>query len=170
MRARLTALVVAIAGCGSAQPAETTTATSEAPPETLTADQVLSFEAAAPPPVAPGGEGEIVTTIRVAATYHVMSDRPSKPNYIATRVTASAEGVELGEPSYPPAIPFQLWDETIETFEGTFEVRVPFRVPPDAAAGDRVARLTIEYQACTTGSCLFPANKEASVPIVVTSR
>jgi hypothetical protein len=106
-----------------------------------------------------GAHGELVVTLRIAPGFHVVSERPSRPSYIATRVsidTASALAVIFGEPVYPPATIYPVDGEPLAVFEGNVEVRVPFDVEPGAPPGPRQIRGSVRYQACTAGECLFP--------------
>ncbi len=100
----------------------------------------------------PTGRCGVVVTMRIAPGYHVMSDRPSAPNYMATRV--AVEG--YAAPEYPPAVPFELAGTSIATFQGTTSVFVPCAgSAPPPVGGDAVVR----YQACTRSRCLFPVTR-----------
>jgi peroxiredoxin len=99
----------------------------------------------------PAGRCGVVLTMRIAPGYHVMSDRPSAPEYIATRV--AVEG--YGAPEYPPAVPFELAGTSIATFQGTTRVFLPCAGAAPPPIGDAVVR----YQACTRSRCLFPVTR-----------
>jgi thiol-disulfide isomerase/thioredoxin len=109
---------------------------------------------------------DVVVTLRVLPGYHIMSDQPSQPNYIPTRVRLDrGDDVELGPPAYPRATPFALSDRSIATFTGDVEIRVPFRVREGGAAAVRTLSGTVSYQACTATRCLFPEKRSISVAL-----
>jgi thiol-disulfide isomerase/thioredoxin len=108
--------------------------------------------------ISPGAHGEIAVSMRIAPGYHTMSDRPSKPEYIATKITVSeASGLTFGAATWPPATSFDLGTESIATFEHEVIGRVPVDVAANAERGSRTVRGTLRYQACTRASCLAPA-------------
>jgi peroxiredoxin len=122
----------------------------EAPPPVLTPEDVARVTLAT-------RGSSVLVGLRIAPGYHVMSDRPTAPNYIATRVEVSAPGLELGEPRFPRAEPYAIGDGTsIATFQGDVEVDVPCRAIP---AGATPVTATVRYQACTESRCLFPTTR-----------
>ena len=117
-----------------------------------------------------GESVDVVVRLDVAAGYHVMSDRPSEPTYIPTRVEIEPSpdvSVGVGGARYPAAVPYALGDRTIATFQGAVEVRVPIDVGRGAATGPRRLRGAVRYQACTASRCLFPVRRTFDVPVVV---
>jgi thiol-disulfide isomerase/thioredoxin len=118
--------------------------------------------------VAAGDRVKLAVRLDVASGYHVMSDRPSAPTYVPTRVVVEgAPGVGVGAPAYPAPSSFAVADRTIATFAGGVEVQVPIDVAPDAAPGPRRLRVTVRYQACTASRCLFPATRSFDATLVV---
>jgi peroxiredoxin len=121
------------------------------------AGQVVSVSAQ-PGAAAAGAHGQLAITMRIAPGYHTMSDRPSKPNYIATKIAiGEAHDLAFGETAWPPAVSFDLGGESISTFQQEAVARVPFDVAAGAGPGARPIRGTVHYQACTRASCLAPA-------------
>jgi len=144
-----------LAGCAHASAPK-----AEEPGATLAPDRVVQAEVASPANAAPDSHGELRVALRIAAGYHVMSDKPSNPLYIATRVRfEDADGVRFDAANYPPPQAFDLGDERITTFEGELTVIVPFSVTADAQAGARELQGLLEYQSCTRTSCLFPIKR-----------
>lgn len=129
--------------------------------------EVVTIAVSDPGPVVVGDRGELRVTLSIASGYHLMSNPPSKPNYIPTTLQLEAEGIQFGTPVFPPFTRFQLWDEVIDTLQGDATVGVPFQVSSDAAAGTRAVNCKVEYQACTEGSCLFPFTQVVSFSIQV---
>jgi peroxiredoxin len=131
-------------------------------PATSPAGNVVSLELRTVPRsgTAAGGHGEIVVRLRVASGYHLMSDRPSAPEYVATRIDLDrAEGLTWSAPKYPPPTAFALADKVIDTFEGDIEVRLPFDAKASKTPRKRTVRGALRYQACTKTSCLFPVKR-----------
>jgi thiol-disulfide isomerase/thioredoxin len=120
------------------------------------------------PDVAPGGDAEVAVTLDIAAGYHVMSNRPSEPSYIATVVSFdSAEGVSAGEAAYPAASTFHFDGRAITTFRGTTRIDVPVRVDASAKPGAHVLGGHVRYQACTATGCLFPITRTLETKVHV---
>ncbi|MDP9000007.1 MAG: redoxin domain-containing protein, partial [Myxococcota bacterium] len=129
-----------------------------AEPPTLAPDKIVSVAAGDAAIARPGGTGEVIIALSIAPFYHLMSDRPSAPEYIPTRVRLEdVDGVAFGEATYPAPVPFKLANHAIATFQGAVEVRIPFQVAAGAAPGDRKVKAALRYQACTATRCLFPA-------------
>src|SRR5450432_975360 len=96
-------------------------------------------------PSSPRARGQAVLG-SIAPGYHVMSDRPSDPSYIATRVHFEDSGrVSWKEPRYPPSVSIQLDQTSIATFQGETMVSIPFVVATDT--GDASGRFdgTVRY-------------------------
>ena len=106
---------------------------------------------------ATGSGGELTVHVHIASDFHVMSNAPSKPNYVATVVELSGPpGVTFDKPRYPAPTSFRLSDTEISTFRGDFDVVVPFTVAASVHAGAQEIHGTLHYQACTESRCLFP--------------
>jgi thiol-disulfide isomerase/thioredoxin len=106
---------------------------------------------------AAGSGGELAVHIRIASDFHVMSNAPSKPTYVATVVELSGpSGVTFDKPRYPAAVSYRLSDTEISTFRGDFDVMVPFTVAASVPAGAQEIHGKVHYQACTESRCLFP--------------
>jgi peroxiredoxin len=120
-------------------------------------DTPLRVSTVAPPPMTPGSDAELVVHVDIAPGYHVMSDHPTRPSYIATDVRIDApDGVTIGLRRYPAPVDFSLGERSIPTFEGKIDVTVPLHAEAAAAPGERVVRGSLRYQACTRGLCLLP--------------
>jgi peroxiredoxin len=138
--------------------------------ERLVPQPVVGVDAA-PRTVAAGDHPELDVRLDIAPGYHVMSDRPSEPTYVATRVVVDgAPGVGVGEARYPAPGSFALADRTIATFTGAVDVRLPLDVAPDARPGARRLRGSVRYQACTPTRCLFPVSRAFDVNVAVVTR
>ncbi len=117
----------------------------------------LQVTTSEPPTMAPDSEAALLVHLAVAPGYHVMSDRPSRPNYVATEVgVEEVDGVSVGPSQYPSPVDFDLGERRIATFEGQVDVTVPLHAELEAGPGERIARGHVRYQACTRGLCLMP--------------
>lgn len=140
------------------------------PADVLPPERVVAVDA---PPIelSPGARGEVKVTLAIADGYHVMSNAPSKPNYVATRVALDpSEGLALGAPSYPSPSQLALAGEPIATFARSLEVTVPIELADGASPGDRELRGTVRYQACTSTRCLFPTTQPFRTTLRVRAR
>ncbi len=124
---------------------------------------MVHVQAEAPAPLVPGTEGgEAVVKFSILPGFQIMSDRPSKPNYIATAITfdgANPSDVTTGVPSYPPPTAFTMGDESIRTFQGSGTIRAGVEAAKGAKAGDRTLKGALRYQSCTQRDCLFPRSE-----------
>jgi hypothetical protein len=108
-------------------------------------------------------------TLHIAPGYHIMSDQPSAPNFIATRVLFESREIELEPAMYPPAVPYTFGARTIATFRG--DTAVVARCAASSGAGSRSSAgfasvdVALRYQACTESSCLFPVTLHFSTRI-----
>jgi len=129
------------------------------PPESVVAVSL------APAPVECG----VRITLRIAPGYHVMSNRPSAPNFIATSVTLASNDVQFEPASYPPAVPYRLAERAIATFRGDTEIlahcAAGSRVVPGTRDDSAAVDVVLRYQACTESSCLFPVTRHLSTRI-----
>jgi peroxiredoxin len=112
------------------------------------------------------GDGEVLVTLGVRAGYHIMSNEPSEPSYVATRIRFDADDdVELGPAVFPPASQLALDQRSIAVFSGAVRVTVPYRLRAGRPATARALHGTVSYQACTTGRCLFPVTRPITVSL-----
>ena len=146
-------------------------ATTTGDPWLLAPERVVTLGVGVPPGVEAGGAGDVRVAVKIAVGYHVMSDRPSDRLYIATQVRFDdGQDVSWGPARYPEAVPFQLADKAISTFQGEAAVSVPFRIAAGAPPGTRKLTGTIRYQACTEASCLFPVTRPIEATLAVSGR
>jgi peroxiredoxin len=123
----------------------------DAPPRALAPEDIVRVTLA-PDPV----HGAIAIRLRIAPGYHIMSDRPSAPEYIPTRVELSAPDLDVGEARYPAPVAFDVGERSIATFQGDTVIVVPVTAQAGAA---RNVTARIRYQACTATRCLFPTTR-----------
>jgi peroxiredoxin len=142
-----------------------------ADPPLLPPEQVVSIDLAAPQRVSAGERGEVRVTLTISGGYHVMSDRPSDPTFIATRVDFDVvDGMTWGPPRYPAPVGFAVDARTISTFQGQAEIQIPFSVAAGAVPARRTLTGRLRYQACTRASCLFPVTRPIALEMDVGDR
>jgi len=131
---------------------------SAAPPQLLSPEQSVAVSLAPLEPAACG----VKVSLDVAPGYHIMSDQPSEPQFIATRVLLESRDVAFAPSRYPRALPFAALGKTLSTFQGKSAVSVPCQVGGSAPTSPTRVEATVRYQACTTTSCLFPVTRHFS--------
>jgi DsbC/DsbD-like thiol-disulfide interchange protein len=158
-------LALGVVGCAHGRAASAATADE---PAALAPEAVVQFKTPDAVRAVAGDAVDVAISLRIAAGYHVMSDRPSNALYIPTKLHFDSTGpFTWGDASYPPPRSFRLSDETITTFEGELTVHVPLHVASDAKPGTYLAQGTLGYQSCTVANCLFPVQRSVSVPVQV---
>jgi thiol:disulfide interchange protein DsbD len=123
---------------------------------------------AAPVTLAPGGQGLAVVRVTVREGWHVNADPPSLDYLIPTVLELSpAAGLRPERVGYPPArrVKFGFEEQPLAVYDGTFELRVPLRADPDAAAGARTLAGTLRFQSCNDQVCLAPAEVPVSIAV-----
>ena len=104
---------------------------------------------------------DVIIELRIAPGYHIMSDRPSEPTYIPTRVDLTVDGAMVSPVVYPQPTAYEIDGRSIATFQGDAKIVAPcIRHPSEA---DSLVEATITYQACTKSTCLFPVHRRVSV-------
>jgi peroxiredoxin len=113
-----------------------------------------------------GATGDLVVRAKIRDGFHVMSDQPSKPEYVATKLALEPlAGVTYGAPTWPAPTMFGVAGDSIRTFVGTIEVHVPVTVDALSKPAPRTMHGKLHYQACTKSSCVFPRDEPFEVTI-----
>ncbi len=120
--------------------------------------------------LAPGANTSLIVTAQILPGWHINSDQPLDPAYIATRLSVRApQGIAAGAISYPASQTVRFGfsrGEKLSVFSGNVSFRVPLIVAttyapqPGAALG-----VTLAYQACNDLECLPPTKVEYTEPI-----
>jgi thiol-disulfide isomerase/thioredoxin len=127
------------------------------PPVTQANPVRVSIEA--PHEVEQGSRTELAIVLDIQDGFHVMSNHPSRPEYIATAVTLDQvhpASLKVGDAVYPDGVPFSLAGEEISTFRGHVVVHVPLEAPAGVEPGKYALDGSVHYQSCSATSCLFP--------------
>lgn len=113
--------------------------------------------------VRPGDELELAVVLEVQDGHHIQSHRPITEGLIATELwTVPIEGVQLGEPIFPPASVRELpLLGKVTEHHGRVVVRVPVEADEDLAGEAITFRGLLTYQACSEqGQCFPPVHVE----------
>ncbi len=118
----------------------------------------------------PGAQVTAIVHVKVDAGYHVQSNKPSEPQYIATVVTVKTPaGVKAGTIQYPEgkSHPLPGLAKPLSVYEGDFTISIPLAIKADATLPLTV-KATLGYQACQESSCYAPQklNFDIDLPAV----
>ena len=92
---------------------------------------------------------------------------PIPDGYVKTEVHATGtEGLEFGEPEFPPTKPFRIEgiDDEFHTFDGKVEIVVPV-VSTIREAGTAEIVLTVRFQACNDAMCYLPRTEKLTIEL-----
>jgi hypothetical protein len=170
----LLGLPLAFASCGGAEPnangvaAATPAPTPSAPvpaqqqqPVTATVEEV-KLDA--------GGTGEARVRLDIAQGFHTHANPATDKFYIATALTAEAQGgITPGTPVYPPGVQRTLGFEKkpLSLYEGTVVIKLPLRADKTAAKGRHTLRARLRVQHCDDAVCFPPRDIDAPIPVVI---
>lgn len=107
------------------------------------------------------GSGRVVTTVTVAAGYHVNAHQPTEEFLIPTVLTLRADGVAFDEPTYPKPVERRFafaGDKPLLVYDGAFDVVAAARPMPASPV-----EVTLRYQACDDERCLPPTTARATI-------
>ena len=112
-----------------------------------------------------GGNLATAPTLHVNATilpgWHINSDKPTSPDYIATKLSIVApQSLAVKDVRYPPAqmiAPEFSMGEKLSVFTGAVTFDAPLEQKTKPSPGQALAfNLSLDYQACNDRQCLRP--------------
>lgn len=118
----------------------------------------------------PGKSTTIGIEVNVKEGYHIQADKVNDKSLIpVTLEIISPKGISTGRPVFPSYKLFRLegTEDNLNVFDGRFEIKVSVKAPAGAAAGKRILKAKLRYQACNARTCLFPRNIEFEIPVLV---
>ena len=168
-------LTCVCAGCTRRSNGGIGSSTGGFPPSSTTPSQVSSSAEVVKVTTDPvhsslGSSVQAVVRLAIASGYHVNANPATYSYLIATKVTTgNSEGISAGAPTYPPSTKqkFEFAAEPLAVYEGEIEVKLPLKIDPHAAAGERSLPVAVRVQACDTEKCFPPATINAAIPIEV---
>ncbi len=135
------------------------------------ADPVTITISGDPVSIPAGGSRSVSLMVDIAAPWHINSHVPNDPTLIASKVTASADGLTLSRVDFPVPhdVVFGFSDQPVSVFQGKFEVRLRLTADAKAAPGPQKLTVTLLYQACDDQTCLAPKRITAVTEVTVTA-
>ena len=120
--------------------------------------------------VRPGEALKLAVKVSLAGEFHVNSHVPSTEYLIPTTFELVApEGLVTADWSFPKGQvrKFSFSDIPLSIYEGTFVIHGSLKATQNSAPGEKEARGTLKYQACTSQRCYPPRKVEASLLVRV---
>ena len=108
---------------------------------------------------------EIVLTGEISGDWHIYDLGPYTDGPIATSVVVAGEGVKAVDAPYIKSEVHKAYDENFGMEIGTCESGVQVAQKVEVTGNAPVAKLTIEWQTCSTGSCLPPTDEVITVKL-----
>ena len=108
---------------------------------------------------------EIVLTGEISGDWHIYDLGPYTDGPIATSVVVAGEGVKAVDAPYIKTAVHKAYDENFGMEIGTCESGVQVAQKVEVTGEAPVAKLTIEWQTCSTGSCLPPTDEVITVKL-----
>ncbi len=123
-------------------------------------EQVVSITGGALAPVA-RGKAVLRVDAAILPGWHINSDQPSSPDYIATHLSIKgAPELKVGAIQYPPAetiAPEFSMGEKLSVFTGKVSFKAEVSSTAELEPGRKAAfDLSLDYQACNERQCLRP--------------
>ena len=113
-----------------------------------------------------GNVYEIVLTGSIDGDWHIYDLGPYTDGPIATSLTVSGEGIKVVGETYLKTEAHKAYDEAFGMEIGTCDSGVEIAQQVEVLSADATkAIVTIEWQTCSTGSCLPPTDEEIVVKL-----
>jgi DsbC/DsbD-like thiol-disulfide interchange protein len=106
----------------------------------------------------PGGKVSAVIKVKLETGYHVHSNKPSEPQFIATVLSVeSAAGVRVGTVAYPPGKSEKVegLEKPLSVLDKEFEITIPLGLTSSVKLPVTLPG-TLRYQACRGAQCYAP--------------
>jgi hypothetical protein len=139
-------------------------------PAGVLAADVLSFRVPEFIPATAGQDTMATIQVSVKRGYHVQANPVKNPSLVPIVLDVKPdEMVVPGPPVYPLSKKLRLdgSDEDLAVYDGTFVIRLPLRVAPDAQRSRLILSGTLRYQACDDRYCLFPVTLPVKLIVLV---
>jgi len=125
-------------------------------------------------PLTAGQRSTLVVSARIAAEWHINSDRPTGNYYIPTRLEVTPPAhVGVGAIAYPAARTIRLafaGADTLSVFSGTVQFKIPLIADADFRHDiGAPAKIELRFQACNDSQCLRPKSISTTIDLAVAS-
>ena len=120
--------------------------------------------------VHPGTTVRAAMAVKLPETYHMQSDKPSRPLLVPTHLQLDVpKGVEVVELVYPQTIELTQdgIDGTLAVFEREYTIGIQLKIGSDVLPGDLVIPVLLGYQPCDDSMCYPPTKVTSSWTIKV---
>ena len=117
-----------------------------------------------------GESTKVTVAVTVGFGYHIQSNPASNEFLIPAELTfEEADGVRIGNPSYPAGQPYRLegTEDDLMTYDGTVSITIYVKASARASDGERLVSGSLGYQACDSRRCFFPASVPVAFKVVV---
>lgn len=135
-----------------------------------TAADVLSVRPPAAILATAGQDAIAAIQVAVKHGYHVQANPVRNPSLIPIVLDVKPDRTVVpGSPIYPSAKTMRLngSEEDLVVYDGTFVIRLPLKIAPDAQRGRVPLSGTLRYQACDDRHCLFPVTLPVNLVVEV---
>lgn len=120
--------------------------------------------------IAPGEKKDYPLELNITKGYHIQSN-PASEKYLipATATIETTSGIAIGEPIYPPGVPFRLKGSQtdISTYENSIRIKIPIQVNSDTKPGEVSLKGTLRYQGCDAILCFPPVKLPFEVKLKI---
>jgi hypothetical protein len=123
------------------------------------AESILKISPQCKPGSVSGWDGQLQVRVAISPQYHINSNKPTLDFLIPTQLRMqSTTGAVLGTPAYPKGKEkrFAFTEQPISVYEGTIEIRIPYRILPSRLGKNLPVQGILAFQACTENACLPP--------------
>ncbi|MCK9408444.1 MAG: protein-disulfide reductase DsbD [Bacteriovoracaceae bacterium] len=116
-----------------------------------------------------GEQRMVMLTVDIESPWHINSHIPNDESLIATKVSASGNGISLGKTNFPNPhdVTFSFSEQPVSVFEGKIDITLTLTAEKNAIAGKQPVTVKLNYQACNDQTCLAPKTVSATVEVNV---
>jgi len=119
-----------------------------------------------------GGSVKVAIQLDIDPEYHINSNRPLDPAYIATEVRFEPiEGVSFGKIFFPESDlkSFGFSDDELAIFEGKINIFSDATLKNDFPLGPLTIQGVVSYQACNDENCFMPQDNHFEISVEIVS-
>lgn len=123
-----------------------------------------------PATAAPGDTVELKLDVKVDAPWYIYDPDPGSEFTTPSRVVVSAGALEpVGKARFPKPVTKEIFEETVRTHQGSFQITWPHKVKAAAKLGKQSIDVKLHYGPCNadTGVCLAPTSISATAALEI---